>query len=147
MTSGISNRGTVTASERRAEDIVTGARSAVADLLGCDAGGVVFARSMTQATYDVSRALARQWGPGDQIVVTRLDHDSNIRPWVQAAESVGAEVRWVGFDRETAELSVDDVRAVARPALRHRMILSFEGEADGVRADDVIADVLGTVAG
>jgi len=111
MTAGLSNRGTVTSSERRAEEVVVGARLAVADLLGCDAGGVVFARSMTQATYDVSRALAKQWAPGDQVVVTRLDHDSNIRPWVQAAEAVGAEVRWVGFDRETAELSVDDVRA------------------------------------
>jgi cysteine desulfurase family protein (TIGR01976 family) len=111
MTAGLSNRGAVTASERRAEDVVVGARGAVADLLGCDAGGVVFARSMTQATYDVSRALAKQWAPGDQVVVTRLDHDSNIRPWVQAAESAGAEVRWVGFDRESADLTVDDVRA------------------------------------
>ena len=66
---------------------------------------------MTQATYDVSRALAKEWVPGDEVVVTRLDHDANIRPWVQAAEAAGAEVRWVGFDRETAELTVDDVRA------------------------------------
>ncbi len=112
MTSGISNRGTVTASERRAEDVVVAARRAVADLLGCDPGGVVFARSMTQATYDVSRVLARGWAPGDEVVVTRLDHDANIRPWVQAAEAVGAHVRWVGFDRQTADLTVDDVRAV-----------------------------------
>ena len=111
MTAGLSNRGTVTATERRAEDVVVGARSAVADLLGCDAGGVVFARSATQATYDVSRALAKQWVPGDEVVVTRLDHDSNIRPWVQAAERAGVEVRWVGFDRESGELEVDAVRA------------------------------------
>src|SRR6186713_1281729 len=110
MTAGLSNRGTVTATERRAEDVVVGARAAVADLLGCEAGGVVFARSATQATYDVSRALAKQWSPGDQVVVTRLDHDSNIRPWVQAAEATRAEVRWVGFDTETAELSVDEIR-------------------------------------
>ncbi|WP_122816418.1 cysteine desulfurase-like protein [Nocardioides pantholopis] len=109
LTAGISNRGAVTAAERRADEVVLGARRAVADLLGCDPGGVVFARSMTQATYDVSRALAKDWGPGDEVVVTRLDHDSNIRPWVQAAERAGATVRWVGFDRETGEL--DDVRA------------------------------------
>jgi len=83
----------------------------VADLLGCDPGGVVFARSMTQATYDLSRALAKQWQPGDEVVVTRLDHDANIRPWVQAAESVGVGVRWVGFDRDSGDLTVDDVRA------------------------------------
>ena len=111
MTSGISNRGLITTAERRAEDVVVGARSAVADLLGCDPRGVVFARSMTQATYDVSRALAKEWVAGDEVVVTRLDHDGNIRPWVHAAAGAGAELRWVGFDRETAELTVDDVRA------------------------------------
>ena len=111
MTAGISNRGTVTDAERRAEEVVAGARSAVADLLGCEADGVVFARSMTQATYDVARTLARDWGPGDEVVVTRLDHDANIRPWVQAAERAGATVRWVGFDRETGELAVEQVRA------------------------------------
>jgi cysteine desulfurase family protein (TIGR01976 family) len=111
MTSGISNRGAVTVSERRAEEAVAGARRAVSDLLGCDPRGVVFARSMTQATYDVARTLAKQWKPGDEVVVTRLDHDSNIRPWVQAAEAVGAVVRWVGFDRATGDLAVDDVRA------------------------------------
>ena len=111
MTAGLSNRGSVTATERRAEDVVVGARSAVADLLGCEAEGVVFTRSATQAAYDVARALAKQWEPGDQVVVSRLDHDSNIRPWVQAAERAGAEVRWVGFDRETGEIAVDDVRA------------------------------------
>ena len=58
-----------------------------------------------------SRALAKEWVAGDEVVVTRLDHDWNIRPWVHAAASAGAELRWVGFDRETAELTVDDVRA------------------------------------
>jgi cysteine desulfurase family protein (TIGR01976 family) len=110
MTSGISNRGRVTAAERRADEVVVGARQAVADLLGCEPGGVVFARSMTQATYDFSRALAKDWRGGDEVVVTRLDHDANVRPWVQAAEAVGATVRWVGFDKATAELTVDDVR-------------------------------------
>jgi cysteine desulfurase family protein (TIGR01976 family) len=104
LCSGISNRGTVTASERRADATVLGARSAVADLLGCAAGGVVFGRSMTQLTMDLARALARQWGPGDEVVVTRLDHDANIRPWVIAARSAGATVRWVDFDPSTAEL-------------------------------------------
>ncbi|CAA9335399.1 MAG: Cysteine desulfurase [uncultured Nocardioidaceae bacterium] len=118
MTSGLSNRGLVTPSERRAEDVVSGARRAVADLLGCDERGVVFARSMTQATYDVSRALAGQWRRGDEVVVTRLDHDANIRPWVQAAAASDAEVRWVGFDRDSGELTVDDVRAQLSPRTR-----------------------------
>ena len=111
LTGGISNRGSVTAAERRADTVVTEARSAVADLLGGTPGGVVFGRSMTQLTYDLSRALAKTWGPDDEVVVTRLDHDANIRPWVQAAEAAGATVRWVDFDPETAELTVDHVRA------------------------------------
>ena len=111
MCSGISNRGTVTEAERRADEVVLGARRAVADLLGADPGGVVFGRSMTQLTYDFARALAKRWGPGDEVVVTLLDHDGNVRPWVAAAEQAGATVRWVEFDRDTGELTVGDVEA------------------------------------
>ncbi|MYX34882.1 MULTISPECIES: cysteine desulfurase-like protein [unclassified Streptomyces] len=110
MCSGISNRGSVTAAERRAEQVVQEARQAMADLLGCEPRGVVFTRSATQAAYDVSRALARQWTAGDEVVVTRLDHDANIRPWIQAAESAGAAVRWAAFDPGSGELSVDALR-------------------------------------
>ncbi|MCY7374117.1 MAG: cysteine desulfurase-like protein, partial [Spirochaetaceae bacterium] len=109
LTAGISNRGTVTDAERRADDIVREARGAVADLLGTNPGGVVFGRSMTQLTYDVARALAKEWGPGDEVVVTRLDHDANIRPWVQAAKAAGATVRWAGFDRDTGELDPQEI--------------------------------------
>jgi cysteine desulfurase family protein (TIGR01976 family) len=112
LTSGIANRGSVTEAEQRAERIVTEARAAVADLLGSDPRGIVFGRSMTQLTYDVSRALAKQWGPGDEVVVTRLDHDANVRPWVQAAEAAGATVRWAEPDRSTAELPVEVVASL-----------------------------------
>jgi cysteine desulfurase family protein (TIGR01976 family) len=118
MCSGISNRGTVTRAEQRAEQAVTDARQAIADLLGCAARGVVFARSATQATYDAARALAKQWAPDDEVVVSRLDHDANIRPWTQAAEAVGARVRWADFDPETGELTADDVRACLSPRTR-----------------------------
>ncbi|MGH3366730.1 MAG: cysteine desulfurase-like protein [Nocardioidaceae bacterium] len=112
MCVGMANRGTVTAAEQRAESTVLHARDAVADLLGASGQGVVFGRSMTQVTYDVARTVAKQWGRQDEVVVTRLDHDANIRPWVQAAESAGATVRWVDFDRETAELPVGAVADV-----------------------------------
>jgi cysteine desulfurase family protein (TIGR01976 family) len=112
LVSGISNRGPVTDAERRADDVVLAARAAVADLLGGDPGGVVFGRSMTQITYDVARALATTWAPGDEVVVTRLDHDANIRPWVQAAEIAGADVRWAPFDRSTGELDPQEVAAL-----------------------------------
>jgi cysteine desulfurase family protein (TIGR01976 family) len=105
----VSNRGTVTAAERRAEEIVTEARTAAADLLGATSSGIVFGRSMTQLTYDFSRTLAKDWRPGDEVVVTRLDHEANIRPWVHAAEATGVTVRWADFDPETGELSADTI--------------------------------------
>ncbi|WP_020118361.1 cysteine desulfurase-like protein [Streptomyces canus] len=104
----LSNRGRITLGERNAERIVTGARRAMADLLGADPAGIVFGRSATQLTYDFSRTLAKKWSPGDEVVVTRLDHDANIRPWIQS----GATVRWAEFDPGTGELTVDAVRAV-----------------------------------
>ena len=112
MTAGMANRGSVTEAERRADEITLGARAAVGDLLGAPAGGVVFGRSMTQLTFDLARALAKGWGAGDEVVVTRLDHDANIRPWVLAAESVGATVRWAGFDRTTGELEPAEVASL-----------------------------------
>jgi cysteine desulfurase family protein (TIGR01976 family) len=111
LTAPLSNQGTVTASERNAEAIVTGARAAIGDLLNTEPDGVVFGRSMTQLTYDISRAMAKRWVPGDEVVVTRLDHDANIRPWVQAAERAGATVRWVDFDPSSGELTAADVAA------------------------------------
>ncbi len=110
MCAGLSNRGSVTDSERRADAVVTGARQAVADLLGARPEGVVVGRSMTQLTMDLARALSRQWDAGDEVVVTRLDHDADIRPWVIAAGAVGAQVRWLDFDPVSGELDpVDDL--------------------------------------
>ncbi|WFG45627.1 cysteine desulfurase-like protein [Pseudonocardia alni] len=107
MTSPLANRGTVTSGERAADAIVLGARAATADLLGADPRGIVFGRSMTALTFDLARTLAATWSPGDEIVVTRLDHDANIRPWVTAAQAAGVTVRWLDFDPATTEL--DDV--------------------------------------
>jgi cysteine desulfurase family protein (TIGR01976 family) len=112
LTGPLSNRGTSSLSERNADAAVHGFRQAMADLLGADPHGIVYGRSATQLTYDFSRHLSRDWKPGDEVVVTRLDHDSNVRPWVQAAERTGATVRWVNFDPHTGELSPDDVAAV-----------------------------------
>ncbi|MFF0147839.1 cysteine desulfurase family protein (TIGR01976 family) [Amycolatopsis sulphurea] len=112
LCAAIANRGTITAAERRADGVVHEARQAGADLLGARPEGVVFGRSMTQLTYDFSRALAKNWQPGDEIVVTRLDHDANIRPWLQAAEARGVTVRWADFDLETGELPLSAISAL-----------------------------------
>lgn len=109
MTEPLSNRGTMTQSERNAESIVRRSRLAAADLLGCDPAGVVFSRSMTEATFMVARTLANDWGPGDRVVVTDLDHDANVRPWVTYAEKAGAEVAWARLDPTTGELPTSHI--------------------------------------
>lgn len=109
----LSNRGTVTRGEQNAEKTVQDARAAIADLVNGSPDGVVFGRSATQLAYDFSRMLSRQWKPGDEVVVTRLDHDSNVRPWAQAVERAGATLRWLDFDPRTGEL--DDIATVLSP--------------------------------
>ena len=138
MTSALANRGTLTAAERRADEIVVAAREAMADLLGTDPRGIVFGRSMTQLTYDFARTLAKTWAPGDEVVVTRLDHDANVRPWIQAAEAVGATIRWVGFDTETSEL--DDLTPLLTDRTR-LVAVTAASNLIGTRPDTVdIAD-------
>ncbi|MDI6515416.1 cysteine desulfurase-like protein [Streptomyces coelicoflavus] len=118
LSNPLANRGRTTEGERNADGIVADARGALADLLGTEPRGIVLGRSATQLAYDLSRTLAKSWGPGDEVVVTRLDHDSNIRPWVQAAESAGATVRWADFDPATGELRPEHIEAVLSPRTR-----------------------------
>lgn len=112
LTSPLSNRGSQAVSERNAEQAVAEFRSAYADLLAADPRGIVYGRSATQLTYDFSRHLSKDWGPGDEVVVTRLDHDSNVRPWVQAAERTGATLRWIDMNPATGELDTSDLETV-----------------------------------
>jgi cysteine desulfurase family protein (TIGR01976 family) len=107
---GVSNQGGVFASSHRASGIVAEARAAVADLVGApDPACVVFGPTMTALTYRFAGVLARSWGPGDEIVVTQLDHDANVRPWVQAAERAGATVRIAALDPTTGDLPAENV--------------------------------------
>ncbi|MFE6253851.1 cysteine desulfurase-like protein [Agromyces sp. NPDC057865] len=112
LTGPLSNRGTVGESEERAEAAVHGFRLAMADLLDAHPRGIVHGRSATQLIYDFSRNLARDWREGDEVIVTRLDHDANVRPWVQAADHRGATVRWAEFDPATGELPTDAVASL-----------------------------------
>jgi cysteine desulfurase family protein (TIGR01976 family) len=144
LTSPIANRGRVTAAERLADDVVRGARQAVADLLGADPRGVVFGRSATQLTFDVSRALAAGWGPGDEVVVSRLDHDANVRPWVIAAEAAGATVRWAAFDPATGELTADDVAEVLTERTR---LVAVTGASNLIGTRPPVAEIAALVHG
>lgn len=109
MQAGLSNRGRLTQAARHADDITVAARQACADLLGAEPRGIVFGRSATEITFQIARTLATSWAPGDEIIVTNLDHDANVRPWVRYAEASGATLRWARLDPSTGDLSVDSV--------------------------------------
>jgi cysteine desulfurase family protein (TIGR01976 family) len=104
--SGIGNLGGAFGASERSEAIVHDCRRAVADLVGGHEDGVILGPNMTTLTYRMSAALAKQWKAGDEVVVSRLDHDANIRPWIQAADRAGAVVRWAEVDVASGELPV-----------------------------------------
>ncbi len=114
----VSNRSAAFEPGRRAGEIVRAAREAVADLLGGEPGGVVFGPSATALTYVVARTLAQSWKPGDEVLVSRLDHDANVRPWVQAAAAAGATVRWAEFDLDSGDLPAKQYADLVGPRTR-----------------------------
>jgi cysteine desulfurase family protein (TIGR01976 family) len=101
---GIGNAGGAFPASGRSDAILAECRRALADLTGAEPDGVILGPNMTTLTYRLAETLSRQWGPGDEVVVSRLDHDANVRPWVQAAARRGAVVRWADVDMSTAEL-------------------------------------------
>jgi cysteine desulfurase family protein (TIGR01976 family) len=119
MRSGHSaNHGGAFQAAERTDAMVTGARSSFARLLGAGPEGVVFGPSMTALTMRFAAAACRALQPGDEIVLTRLDHDANVAPWLIAAARAGVEVRFAEPERETLELPAAAVEAVLSPRTR-----------------------------
>jgi cysteine desulfurase family protein (TIGR01976 family) len=104
---GLGNVGGAFPASDRSGEIVAACRTAVADLVGGRPEGVVLGPNMTTLTYRFAATLAATWQPGDEVVVSRLDHDANVRPWVQAATRAGATVRWADVDLPAGELPVE----------------------------------------
>lgn len=104
---GVSNLGGAFPASQRGRDIVAESRKAVADLVGGQHDGVILGPNMTTLTYRMSYALSADWRRGDEVVVSQLDHDANIRPWIQAAARTGATVRWAEVDAATGELPAE----------------------------------------
>jgi len=94
---------------RRTDAVIAAARDAMADLLGCEADEIVFGTNMTTMTFAVSRAIGRELRPGDEILLTRLDHDANIAPW-STLEEHGAVIRLVDIDPKDCTLDMGDLR-------------------------------------
>lgn len=106
------------ASSAETDAMLEQARQALADLLGCAPTEVVFGQNMTSLTYHLSRAVGRALQPGDEVVVTRLDHQANVAPWRDMARDVGAVVREVPFDPATGRLDIERFHATLGPATR-----------------------------
>ncbi len=130
----VANKSTAFAAGRRALEIVVRAREAVGDLLGASPDGVVFGQSATALTYLVARTLADGWGPDDEIVVSRLDHDANVRPWLQVAARAGTTVRWAEFDPATGELSTEQYGQLVNERTR-LVAVTAASNAIGTRPD------------
>ena len=99
----------VFAASTASTELVDDARVTVGRLLGADAGGIVFGANMTTLTFAITRVLAREWEPGDEIIGTRLDHDANVTPWQLAADDREAQLVLAPFDTETGRLDPEVV--------------------------------------
>jgi cysteine desulfurase family protein (TIGR01976 family) len=98
----------VFATSIQSDAILEEAHKAMADFLNANPEEIVFGNNMTTLTLHISRSLAQTFSPGDEIVVTRLDHDANISPWLLAAEDRGCKVTWIDFDVEDCTLKLDE---------------------------------------
>ena len=143
---GIGNLDGAFAASRRSDAIVAEARAAVADLVGGTAEGVVFGPSATALAYRASDALSRAWTAGDDIVVSRLDHDSNVRPWIQAAARAGVTVKWAEVDLVTGELPTAQYADLIGPRTRV-VAVTAASNAIGTRPDVAAVAELGHAAG
>jgi cysteine desulfurase family protein (TIGR01976 family) len=112
LRSSMSNVGGQFGSSKRAEAVVDRARAAAADFVGGKPAEMVFGANMTSLTFAVSRALAEGWKAGDRIILSALDHDANITPWVRAAASKGVLVDFVDFDLKTTAIDLDQLEAM-----------------------------------
>jgi cysteine desulfurase family protein (TIGR01976 family) len=115
LSRGTANAGGAFASSAETDALTRRAHAAMADLLGAEPGEIAFGPNMTTLTLSVSRALSRQWSAGDEVVVTRLDHDANVAPWLLAARDAGATIRWIDFDPATGRLRLEDLAEQVGP--------------------------------
>ncbi len=106
---GSSNLGGLFRTSEETGKVVAAARQALADMLNARSEEIAFGQNMTSLTFSFSRALSRTWQPGDEIIVTRLDHDANISPWLMAAADRGVTVRWLDFNTADCTLNLDDL--------------------------------------
>ena len=142
MESGTANSGGAFATSVATDALARSAREAMADLLGGEAGEIAFGPNMTTLTLSVSRALGRRWSAGDEIVVTRLDHDANVAPWLLLARDMGLIVHWLDFDPQDGRLSLETLPDLLSERTR---LVAVGGASNALGTVNDVAAVVRTV--
>ena len=123
---------------RNTDAVIAGARSAMADFLGCDADEVVFGFNMTSLTFAMSRAIGRELEPGDEIVLTYLDHDANFSPW-RALEERGVNIRIAEVNKSDCTLDMSDL---ARKINSHTKLVAVGYASNAVGTINNVREVV-----
>lgn len=133
------NHGGVFATSRESDALLEQVHAAVADFLGvADPDCVVFGANMTTLNFQLSRTLARTWKPQDEVIVTRLDHDANVSPWVLAARDAGATVHHLAIHPEDCTLDLDHLRRLLSNRTR---LVAVGGASNAVGTINPIAEI------
>ncbi|HEX8192077.1 MAG TPA: cysteine desulfurase-like protein [Allosphingosinicella sp.] len=136
---GSANSGGAFGSSVETDALSREAHEAIADLLGGDAGEIAFGPNMTTLTFALSRALARDWREGDEIVLSRLDHDANVTPWTMAAADRGVLVKWIDIDLATGTLRLDMLPGLLGPRTR---LVAVGGASNALGTLNDVAEIV-----
>ncbi|MGH2641663.1 MAG: cysteine desulfurase-like protein [Actinomycetota bacterium] len=141
---GLSNTHGAFITSEETDGLVAEARRAAADLTGAHTDEIAFGPNATTLLFHVSRSFSKTLGPGDEVVVTRLDHDANVRPWVMAAADAGATVRWVDVREADVTLDVDSFAAALSPRTK---LVAFTLASNAVGTIPAAADLVARAKG
>jgi cysteine desulfurase family protein (TIGR01976 family) len=119
MGNAASNLGGYFQASQAADEIYERAHASMAELLGAASGSeIVLGQSMTMLTFQMSRSLGRAWRAGDELIVTRMDHEGNVSPWLRLAEDRGLTIRWLSFNRDSWRIEPDELRPLLNERTR-----------------------------
>jgi cysteine desulfurase family protein (TIGR01976 family) len=142
LETGTANSGGAFATSLATDSMSEAAHAAMADLLGGSPDEIAFGPNMTTLTFAVSRALARRFSAGDELIVTRLDHDANVAPWLLLARDVGMEVRWLDFNPESGRLRLDQLPGLLGPRTR---LVAVGGASNALGTVNDVAAIVAAV--
>jgi cysteine desulfurase family protein (TIGR01976 family) len=143
MIDAASNLGGYFQASQAADAIYERAHQVMAELLGGASGReIVIGQSMTMLTFQMSRSLGRQWRAGDELIVTQMDHEGNVSPWLRLAEDRGLTVRWLPFNRDSWRIEPDELK----PLLSERTRLLALNYASNMTGSINPVEALGRLA-